>query len=75
MNTGIITEAAQQMAALPYDMQEQVLNFIKELKLSAGSGVTGKRLLKYAGLIPQDDLRVISDAIKTDCGRIDINEW
>ncbi len=74
MNTGIITEAAQQMATLPYDMQEQVLNFIKELKLS-GSGVTGKSLLKYAGLIPQDDLRIISDAVKTDCGRIDINEW
>ncbi|MBF0377600.1 MAG: hypothetical protein HQK72_08955 [Desulfamplus sp.] len=38
-------------------------------------GVTGRSLLKYAGLILPDDLRVISDAVKIDCGRIDNNEW
>lgn len=36
-------------------------------------GVTGKSLLKYAGLILPDDLQVISDAVKNDCGRIDNN--
>lgn len=38
-------------------------------------GVTGKSLLKYAGLILPDDLKIISDAVKIDCGRIDNNEW
>ncbi|MCP4346915.1 MAG: hypothetical protein GY795_15480 [Desulfobacterales bacterium] len=75
MNSGIIMEATEQMATLPYDMQEQVLKFIKELKLSPKRGVTGRNLLKYAGLISSDDLQVMSEVIRTDCGRIDINEW
>lgn len=75
MNNGTITEATEQMATLSHDLQEQVLKFIKDLKLSSGSGVAGKDLLKYAGLITSDDLRVMSEVIRTDCGRIDINEW
>ncbi len=75
MNSGIITEATEQMATLPHDLQEQVLNFIKDLKLSPGSGVAGKNLLKYVGLITLDDLQVMNEVIGTDCGRIDINEW
>jgi len=39
---------------------------IKDLKLSSGSGVAGKNLLKYAGLITPDDLQVMSEVIETD---------
>jgi len=66
MNSGIIAEATEQMATLPHDLQKQVLNFIKDLKLSSGSWVAGKNLLKYAGLITPDDLQVMSEVIETD---------
>jgi hypothetical protein len=75
MNVNIVSEAAEQMAALPYKLQEKALKFIKGLTLSEQSGVSGKKLLKYAGFIPPDDLRTISEVIENDCRRIDANEW
>ncbi|MBF0229913.1 MAG: hypothetical protein HQK63_10065 [Desulfamplus sp.] len=55
------------------DVQLTTISLTGSLKKKRG--VTGKSLLKYAGLILPDDLRVISDAVKNDCGRVDNNEW
>ncbi len=75
MNSEMISEAAAQMAILPYNLQKRALKFIQELALPQKSGVPGKNLLKYAGFIPPDDLRIMSDVIENDCRKIDINEW
>ncbi len=75
MNNEIISEAAEQMANLPYNLQERALKFIKELTSAKKSGVPGRSLLKYAGLIPPDDLKIMRGAIENDCRKIDINEW
>ncbi len=75
MNVNIVSEAAEQMANLPYGLQERALKFIRELTLPEKSGIPGRRLLKYAGFIPSDDLRIMSEVIENDCGRIDSNEW
>jgi len=74
MNVNIVSEAAEQMAYLPYILQEKVLKFIKELALSEKRGVPGRSLLKYAGFIPQDDLRIMSEVIEHDCRKIDADE-
>ncbi len=75
MHSEIISEAAAQMTKLPYNLQERALNFIKGLALPDKSGVPGKNLLKYVGLIPIDDLNIMSDSIENDCRKIDANEW
>jgi len=75
MNGEIVSEAAEQMATLPYNLQERVLKFIKELNLSGRNGVSGRNIIKYAGFIPSDDLKIMSDVIDNDCGKPDINEW
>ena len=75
MNSAIILEATKQMANLPYDLQEMVLKFIEKLTLFGKSGVSGRSLLKYAGFISPDDLKIMSDVIENDCRKIDINEW
>jgi hypothetical protein len=75
MNGEIVSEAVEQMATLPYNLQEKVLKFIKELNLSGRSGVSGGHLLKYSGCIPSDDLKIMSEVINNDCGKPDINEW
>jgi len=75
MNSEIISEAAAQMAKLPYNLQERALNFIKGLTLPVKSGVPGRSLLKYAGSIPPDDLNIMSDVIENDCRKINANEW
>lgn len=75
MNTGLVAEAAAQMAVLPCRMQEMALRFIKELSLSAKRGVPGKNLLKYAGNAVPDDLKAMNEAIESGCGQIDHHEW
>lgn len=75
MNANIVSEAAEHIAVLPYGLQEKALKFIKELTLSEKRGIPGRRLLKYAGFIPRDDLRIMSEVIENECGRIDTNEW
>ena len=75
MSNNMISEAANQMAVLPYNLQKKVLNFIKELAESGRIGVPGRSLLKYAGEIPQDDLKVMSEVIENDCGKIEPDEW
>ena len=75
MNSAIIPEAAEQMANLPYNLQKRVLKFIKQLTLFETSGVSGRSLLKYAGFISQDDLKIMSNVIENDCRKIDTNEW
>lgn len=75
MSNNMISEAANQMAVLPYNLQKKVLNFIKELAASSKIGVPGRSLLKYAGEIPQDDLKVMSEVIENDCRKIEPDEW
>ncbi len=75
MNSEIISEAAAQMAILLYNLQEMALKFIRELAFPEKSGMPGRNLLKYAGFIPPDDLRIMSDAIENDCRKVDVNEW
>lgn len=75
MNNEIVSQAADQMANFPYNLQEKALIFIKELTLSEKNGVPGRTLLKYAESIPPDDLEIMSEVIENDCGKIDTNEW
>ena len=39
------------------------------------SGIPGQHLVKFAGLIPAEDLQDISEAITTDCRRVNPNDW
>nr|VFK12987.1 MAG: hypothetical protein BECKLPF1236A_GA0070988_1008013 [Candidatus Kentron sp. LPFa]VFK16007.1 MAG: hypothetical protein BECKLPF1236B_GA0070989_108716 [Candidatus Kentron sp. LPFa]VFK29050.1 MAG: hypothetical protein BECKLPF1236C_GA0070990_1007914 [Candidatus Kentron sp. LPFa] len=75
MNLNTASEAVRQMATLPYEQQERTLEFMKGLTLSGKSGVPGEKLLKYAGFIPADDLKTMSQAIESDCGKTEPNEW
>jgi hypothetical protein len=38
-------------------------------------GIKGKELIKFAGIIPDDDLELINQAILEGCDRIDLDEW
>ena len=64
----------QQLDTLPEDLQRRVLDFAQALALSKPKGVPGTQLLRFAGIIPADDLRLMSEAIESGCEQID-NEW
>lgn len=64
----------EQLDALPDEMQYRVLDFAEALILTLPKGVPGAQLLKFAGTIPESDLQLMREAIKSGCERVD-DEW
>lgn len=70
--TSIKDNLLSQIDKLPHDLQLRVLNFVKAL---IPKGVEGRSLLRFEGMIPKDDLQLMSKAIQEGCEKVDINEW
>ncbi len=68
-------EIVNEIGRLNYDNQRRVLDFAKALAAAGTRGVSGKRLLSFAGLIPAEDLDEMQHAITEHCGKVDLNEW
>ena len=63
MKNSIVTAVTEQLSALPENMQQRVLEFVQALRISERRSVSGKQLLRFAGLIPPDDLQLMRQAI------------
>jgi len=72
MDTSIKDSLVAQLANLPPEMQRRVLDFAKSL---SPKGVEGKSLLRFKGLIPVDDLKMMCAAIEEGCEKVDSDEW
>ncbi len=75
MNNLLIPEVVDNISYLPYNLQKQVLNYVKQLKKTHVNKAFGKNLLNYAGSISKEDLEIMSEVIEKDCGQVDLNEW
>lgn len=65
----------QQLDDLPPRQQRQVLEFARALatsqKASQIRGVSGQQLLRFAGTIEADDLKLMAQAIQDDCEKVE----
>lgn len=68
----LVEQIIHAVMRLTPDAQQKVLNFTSALR---PQGVPGKELLRFAGTIAPDDLALMTQAIETECERIDLNEW
>lgn len=68
-------ELHQQLGHLPFGQQRKVLDFAKALAFAHSRGVAGNNLLQFAGGIPPDDLKIISQTIEAGCEKVDTDEW
>ena len=75
MSDAVITQIVQQAETLPADLQRQVLDYVRKLTAFAQHGIPGEKLLRFAGVIPADDLQLIHQAIEDDCEQVDWHEW
>jgi hypothetical protein len=71
----IVARVVEQLETLPENLQQRVLAFVQTLRTVVRSGIPGKRLLRFAGAIPLDDLQLMREAIETGCEQVDLNEW
>ena len=75
MSDAVIAQIVKQTEALPANLQRQVLDYVRKLITSAQRGIPGEKLLRFAGMIPADDLQLIRQAIEDDCEQVDWHEW
>ncbi|MEM7129287.1 MAG: hypothetical protein AAF702_23340 [Chloroflexota bacterium] len=75
MASVVVTQVIDHLEALPLNLQEQVLAFVRALDTTIHQGVSGRQILRFAGSIDEDDLQVMSQAIEDGCEQVDLNEW
>jgi hypothetical protein len=75
MDIPIVDKVIEQMKKLPQELQWRVLEFTRALAVSAPQAIAGAQLLRFAGTIPQADVREMKEAIEQGCEQVDSNEW
>jgi len=71
-DTSVKDDLFAQIEKLSPALQRRLLDFVKTI---APSGVEGKRLLRFEGAIPADDLELMSKTIEEGCEQVDTGEW
>lgn len=66
MDRLIFDEVLKQLHKMSESSQNQVLGFAKALNHSKIRGVSGSQFLRFAGMIPSDDIALLREAIKQD---------
>jgi len=71
MDTPIIEQVIEQLKSLPQELQWRVLEFTRALAVSTPHGIPGRQLLRFAGAIPLDDVKLMREAIEQGCEQVD----
>lgn len=75
MDTPIIEKVIENLRDLPHELQCRVLEYTRALAGPIPHGVPGKELLRFAGTISPDDIRLMREVIEQGCEQVDTNEW
>jgi hypothetical protein len=75
MDTLIMDKVIEQLKDLPQELQRRVLEFTRALALSNPGRVSGRQLLRFAGVISPDDAQAMRTAIEEGCEQVDSHEW
>jgi hypothetical protein len=65
----------QELEDLPNHLQQDLLEYVRELRSAKPRGVLGRELLQFAGTITKDDAEAMRKAIEAGCEQVDANEW
>lgn len=64
-----------QLHKLDDGQQKEVLRYARSLTELQTTGRPGKDLLRFAGTIDKDELRIMATAIQADCEHIEADAW
>ena len=68
-------EIIKRLDRLPFEIQIKILDLAEAAAPSPQKGVSGKKLLRFAGILNADDATDMTQAIENGCEKVDINEW
>jgi len=74
MDVSVVEQVVKQLKTLPQELQWRVLEFTRALAVSP-HGVSGMKLLRFAGTVPMNDIRIMRETIEQGCEQVDANEW
>lgn len=74
-NLSLKEEILVHINAFTYEKQRLVMDYICSIESETLRGVSGKELVRYAGLISPDDLAEMATTIQAGCEQVDSNEW
>jgi hypothetical protein len=74
MKNGIIPEIVDAIRHLSPYLQKQFFACVEKFEKGQKFPRSSKSLLDFAGSIPEEELKIMSEAIGKDCARIDRNE-
>jgi hypothetical protein len=69
------SELLKQLDQLPLTRQGEVLQFARSLTEPPVRGVSGDKLLRFAGTMTNEEAEEFLKSIDEDCERIEPNEW
>jgi hypothetical protein len=74
IDTEIQTQIIAQLDTLPLPKQQEVLDFARGLSNRRPKGVPGYRLLRFAGMLTEDEAVEFLQASE-ECRKVDLDEW
>jgi len=74
-DTNIQTDLLELMQQLPLPQQRQVLDYARGLRKDRPQGISGKKALELAGILPDRDAAEMTRIIEEGCERIDEESW
>lgn len=67
-------EIIERLDKLPLEVQRRVLNYVRSLACTP-EGTPGWELLRFSGMITEEDAQAMSQAIEEGCEHVDADEW
>lgn len=75
MDASRIREIVRELEDLPNNLQQDVLDYVRQLSSAKPRGVPGRELLQFAGTITKGDAEAMREAIEAGCEQVDADEW
>ncbi len=73
--SAIADRVREVVATLPEPLQQRVLEYARQLSQTTLRGIPLKDLQAIAGLLTDEDVEAILDAIESGCEQVNPDEW
>ena len=67
-------EIIERLDKLPPEVQRRVLDYVKSLACTP-EGTPGCELLRFSGIITEEDAQAMSQTIEEGCEQVNTDEW
>ncbi|MFH0975655.1 MAG: hypothetical protein V1874_07710 [Spirochaetota bacterium] len=75
INSEIQKEIINDLSNLPIELQKKVKEFTHTLLLTKSKGIPGRDILKFSGIIDDNNAEELRKIIDEGCSKVDYNEW